>query len=321
MKTSCIVLALVLSAVCVQVCVAAQTVDSVIATVGDEVILQSDLMQELAPVINEIRQTASSEEEFNKAVDEQVRLALEQAIEYKILLRQALQAGATIDDKAVEERVNEIKKRFGSNENFEKELAKAGQTMSDMRARVREQILAISMGMQKRREFEKQVEVTETDVAQYYADNPEQFVHPERIQVRRIFMAAKSDNEKDIAAKMADLKKQLDEGADFAELAKTHSTGPDAEDGGLLGWVQPNDLVQSLEDALFALPEGGVTDVLRTEYGFVLLKAEKKDVAGTVTLEEARKEIEPALRAQFAGEKYVKWMNELRKRSRVRIFL
>ncbi len=321
MKNLVIAVALMLSVVFVPNAFAAQTVDGVIATVGNEVILQSDLMQELAPVIAEYRRTAADEEEFNKMVDAQLRQALDQAIEYKILLREALLAGATIPDDAVEEKVNDIKKRFGTNEQFEKELATAGQTMGDLRTRVREQIMAISMGMQKRREFEKQVEVTEAQVAQYFADHADEFAHQERIQVRRIFMAATPDSEKKVKADMANIKKQINGGADFAELAKSHSTGPDAEVGGLLGWVEPGDLVQNLNDAIFSLPEGGVTDVLRTEYGFAILKVEKKEGAGETSLDEARDQIEPALRAQFAAEKYGKWMNELKKRSRIRVFL
>jgi len=301
----------------------AETVDAIVATVGTEVILHSELMQELAPVLNDLRKSAASEEDFNAQAEKHMGKALEQAIEYKILLREALLAGLEVPDDKVEERINDIKKRFGSSEEFMKELERAGETMSDFRNRMKKQILAISMGMRKRKDFEKTVEVTEADVADFYAKNPEKFTHPERVRVRRIFLPAGSaaGERVQVRARMEELKKQLDNGADFAELAKTFSSGPDAEQGGMLGWVGRADLVEDLENVAFSLEEGGVSGVVETEYGFAILKVEKKEDAGTASLDDARTMIEPQLRALRADEAYGRWMNELRKRSRVKIFI
>lgn len=301
----------------------AEMVDGIVATVGSEAILQSELMQEMAPIINELREMSTSKEEFNQKVLAQLRQALDQAVEYRILLREALLAGLSITDEQVEERINEIKKRFGSNEEFIAELDKAGETMSDFRNRIKKQILAISMGMLKRKEFVKAAEVTESDVAAYYEENKEKFSHPERVRIRRIFVPAGADAADRAAAdaKILDLKAQLDNGVDFAGLAKEFSSGPEAEKGGLVGWIVRGDLVKNLEDAAFALSEGGISDIIETEFGFAILKAEKKEPAGTPSLQEARRQIEPQLRAKLADDAYSKWMSELRKRSRVRIFI
>lgn len=301
----------------------AELVDGVVATVGPEVILQSDLMREIAPTLNSLRQTAKNEEEFNKQAEVQLEEALDQAIENKILLREALLAGLELKDDMVEQRIAEIKKNFSSNEEFTKELEAAGETLSDFRERVRKQIMAISMGMRKHKQFEEAAEISEADVAKYYEDNKAKFTHPERVRLRRIFLEAGQDADARAQAKarLEELKKQAANGGDFAELAKTYSMGPEAEKGGLVGWVNRNDLVAELDAAAFALAEGAVSDVLDTEFGCVLLMAEKKEEAGTASLDEVRTKIEPALRAQFADEKYKKWMAELRKRSRVRMFL
>ena len=301
----------------------AELVDGVVATVGPEVILQSDLMREIAPTLNSLRQTAKNEEEFNKQAEVQLEEALNQAIENKILLREALLAGLELKDDMVEQRIAEIKKNFSSNEEFTKELEAAGETLSDFRERVRKQIMAISMGMRKHKQFEEAAEIAEADVAKYYEDNKTKFTHPERVRLRRIFLEAGQDADARAQAKarLEELKKQAANGGDFAELAKTYSMGPEAEKGGLVGWVNRKDLVAELDTAAFALAEGAVSDVLDTEFGCVLLMAEKKEEAGTASLDEVRTKIEPALRAQFADEKYKKWMAELRKRSRVRMFL
>jgi parvulin-like peptidyl-prolyl isomerase len=160
-------------------------------------------------------------------------------------------------------------------------------------------------------------------MVQYYKENEKKFAHPERVSLRRIFLAAGTDPQERAQAKarLEEVRKQLDAGADFAELAKTYSAGPEASQGGLMGWVTKDGLVQHLSDAAFSLPEGDVSNPLETEGGVVLLKVDKKEPAGTISLDEARKQIEPELRDKFAEEKYKKWIGELRKRSRVRIFL
>lgn len=299
-----------------------ELVDGTVAVVGTEVILQSDLIREIAPTLNELRRSATSEEDFNKQADVQLHAALKQAIDSRILLREALLTGLDVPDSSVESRINEIKKQFSSEQEFLAELEKAGETVSDFRTRIKKQILAISMAMRKRKEFEKAAEVTEAEVVQYYQDNRSEFEHSDRVRVRRVFISAGDEAARAAAkAKLEEIKTQLAGGADFAELAKKDSNGPDAADGGLIGWVARGDLVENLETAVFALPEGGVSEVLDTEYGCVILKVEKKEAAGTVTLDEARKDIEPKLRAKYADEKYAQWMDELRKRSRVRTFL
>ena len=270
-----------------------------------------------------LRQTASSQAEFDREAEKHLRAALDQAIDAKILLRQAMLQGLDVDDEAVEKRIEDIKKRFASNEAFQDELEAAGETMGNLRTRVRKQILAISMGLRKRREFEEAVEVSEADVLQYYQDHKDKFTHPERVFARRIFLPSGKEQQERAAAaaRLEQLRAQLDAGADFAELAKAYSSGPSADKGGAVGWVVRGDLVKELENAVFALAVGGVSDVLEMKSGFVLLKVDTKEAAGTASLEEVRTDIEPELRAKYAGERFDKWMRELRKRSRVRVFM
>jgi parvulin-like peptidyl-prolyl isomerase len=85
--------------------------------------------------------------------------------------------------------------------------------------------------------------------------------------------------------------------------------------------VGPGDLVPVLEEAVMALSQGQVTPVIETDFGFQILRVEARQDAGEQTYEQARSFIEPKLREEFAMDKYRNWMSELRKRSRVRVFL
>lgn len=301
----------------------AAVIDAVVATVGGEPILQSELMVEIAPFVESLRMANTSDAEMQRQMEDALEQALNTAIEQRLLYRQASLRGLQADDKDVEDRIERIRSQFPSNDAFLKAMQEAGETMSDFRERIRRQMIAVTMGVGQRREFEKEAVITESDIAQYYQDNRNEFSHDERIRLRRIFLDAGSTDEDRAAARarLEMLRSELAQGADFAALAEAHSDGPEADNGGIVGWIERGDLVDALESVVFSLDSGEVSEVIDTEFGLVLMKADQRTGAGTMTLQEARTEIEPILRRRYAAERYDKWMSDLRKRSQVRIFL
>jgi len=313
---------LVLAVLCVPA-VRADIVDQVVANVDTEVILLSDIMTELGPQIADIRRDAPNENAFNEAVQAKVRATLDQAIENRILLREAQLTGLSVDDATVEKRLEDYRKLFDTNEEFLRELEAAGETMSDLRTRLRKQMLSRTMAMRKMREFEDEVVVSESEVAQYYEDHKDDFRHPERVRCAQIFIAAPAGGgDRAVAkARLEQLRDEVVSGTEFEELAIEYSEAPGAEDGGIIGWVQRGDLVNQLENAAFGLEPGQLSEVIETDSGFHLLTIDKREPAGLATLDEARKEIGPLIRSQVATERYQKWIEELKKRSRVRVFI
>lgn len=311
-------------ALCVFACAAqAEIVDQIAATVDTEVILYSDVMIEVAGPLQEARMRAGSEEDFKLEADRIVRGALDQAVESRILYREALLAGVVPDEKAIDEQVNNLKAMYDSTQAFENELKAAGITMKEFRERIKKQRMAASLASYKIQEFEKAVVVSEAEVAEYYQKHADNYSHPERVYVRQIFLAAPdgSPERAKAVAQMRVIAEELQNGAAFGDLAKAHSQAPGAEQGGLVGWQKRGDLVEPLNSAVFALRAGETSDIVETSTGVHLLHVEKREEAGTRSLSEVRTEIEPLLRAERARERFETWINELRKRSRVRIYL
>lgn len=300
----------------------AELVDQVLATVDTEAILQSELMMEIAPRLAELQSTAADAVSFQKAADALMGEALEQAIDAKLLLREALRAGIEIEEKRIDEQLAEFKKLYDSPEQFTKELEAAGETLGDLRVRIRKQSMARAMAVRKQSEFEKQVVVSESDLAQYFEDHKDEFARPERVRVSQIFLPATAGaDERAVAkARMEEILSELKQGGDFAAVAKAYSKGPEAQQGGAIGWVARGDLVESLEDAAFALPTAGLSDVLESPGGYHILRVDERQEAGQATLEDVRKDIEPRLRAEAAAQQYKNWIQELRNKSRVRVF-
>jgi len=301
----------------------AEVIDMVVASVDQEAILYSEILMAIQPELQRIQQESPSQEAYNDTVEKLVEDSLDEAIESKILYREALKFSVQVPDDKVEEQIEQIRKTFDTNEAFIKALTESGETLSDFRERTRKRIMAQSVEVSKMNTLEEEIVVDEAALAQYYEDHKEDYTKPARVRVRQIMIPVRRDPQKRARAhaRLEMLRQELQAGASFSDLARAYSKGPAAEDGGLIGWVSKGDLVPVLENALFALNQGEVSDVVDSQFGVHLLLAEKKEEAGIAPLDEMRPAIEGILRSQAALEKYELWLKDLRQRSRVRVFL
>lgn len=97
---------------------------------------------------------------------------------------------------------------------------------------------------------------------------------------------------------------QLNEGADFEELAREHSTGPTGENGGDLGFFAPNEMVPAFAQAAFSMPVGATSDEpVETQFGFHVIKVEDERSREKPSFEDMRGQIEQQLRQAVIREK------------------
>lgn len=102
----------------------------------------------------------------------------------------------------------------------------------------------------------------------------------------------------DTEAEAQALVDQLNAGADFADLAKAHSTGPSGPSGGALGWFGEGQMVPEFETAVKALEKGGVSAPVKTQFGWHVVRLNDTRTAATPTLDEVRAQIENDLQSQ-----------------------
>ncbi len=155
-------------------------------------------------------------------------------------------------------------------------------------------------------DFFDDIPVTDETIEKYYADNRSLYVQPERVQARHILIRAPQDgDEAAIEAareRIEGLLAQVREGADFAALARENSDDSTAARGGDLGFFERGVMVKEFEEAAFGLAPGEVSPIIRTRFGFHIIKVEEKRPEEAKPLAEAREEIlreiksEPAMR-------------------------
>jgi peptidyl-prolyl cis-trans isomerase D len=157
---------------------------------------------------------------------------------------------------------------------------------------------------------ESQVNVSDAEVADFYNKNKQRFGTAERRNASHILIATKKGaSAADVAAAkakaeavLADVRKNP---GDFAKIAKAKSEDPgSAELGGDLGAVEKGAFVKPVEDAIYALKQGEIGNLVQSEYGFHIIKVTSVTPAASKTLEEAKPEIVAELKKQKMSKKY-----------------
>src|ERR1700676_5480305 len=154
--------------------------------------------------------------------------------------------------------------------------------------------------------------VTDQDLQAYYNQHRDQYRVPEQVKVSHILIKtplAGTDgkvDEKGVAEaqkRAEDLLKQLKAGAKFEDLAKKNSEEPgSAKEGGSLGWIGKRRTVPEFEKAAFSLPKGQISDLVKSSYGFHIIRVDDRQDAHMKTLDEVKDQIEPVLKQQKAQQ-------------------
>jgi len=156
------------------------------------------------------------------------------------------------------------------------------------------------------------VQVTQDDLRRYYRDHDAQYRVPEQVKVSHILIKTPLPgpdgkvDDKGVAEaqrRAEDLLKQVKGGGNFEELAKKYSEDPgSAKQGGSLGWIGKGQTVPEFEKAAFSLPKGQISDLVKSSYGFHIIRVDDKQDAHMKSLDEVKADIEPMLKHQMAAQ-------------------
>lgn len=169
------------------------------------------------------------------------------------------------------------------------------------------------------------VQISDDELKLQYQKNIQDYQVPNRVHVEHIlFMTVgKTDAEiAEIRKKAEDVLKQAKKGSNFEDLARKYSEDPGGSKakGGDLGWIVQGQTVPEFEKAAFGLPKGAVSDLVKTQYGFHILKIIDKETAHTKPFEEVKDSIRAPLALskadQQASEQAEKLSSAIRRSSK-----
>jgi len=251
---------------------------------------------------------------FNKALDNLVKGAL--------VYEDAKAQGVTIKKKEIDEEIKEIRKSLKKG-SLEKTLEENKWTMEQFRAQLEKERLLKKYYKEKSDRIKKEADklVNETFMREYYDGNKEKFVLPGRVRVREIFFKADSSGGPshwgEIHAKASAVLKQINEGADFAEMAKEHSEDEYAQKGGDMGLAHLGSFDRAIDAALRKLEVGGVAGPVMSLYGYHLLKLEEKAPSVQRTYDEIKEKLVEELQVKEQKRLWDEWLAGLKKNATV----
>jgi peptidyl-prolyl cis-trans isomerase D len=136
------------------------------------------------------------------------------------------------------------------------------------------------------------VNVPTADVERAYNNNIEQYSTPEQVRASHILLKTSGKDDAAVKAKAEDILKQAKSGADFAELAKKYSEDEgSAKNGGDLDYFGRGRMVPEFDQAVFAMQPGQISDLVKTQYGYHIIKLIDKKNATTRPLQDVRQQI------------------------------
>ncbi|MFH2000262.1 MAG: peptidylprolyl isomerase [Planctomycetota bacterium] len=285
--------------------------DAVAATVNGTEITASEVDGELRNILTNYRNKIAPEQ-LQTMIPMLKQKALEQLVNMKLLTDQVVKDGISIDESLLDEKFAEIASQFPDPEEFDTQLAMAGLTKEKLRSEI-DMNLKIDKLLEEKMMVESQV--SDETVSEYYTQNMESFQRPEEVKASHILIAKKQEDTEETKQekkdKLSDLRKQIVDGADFAELASVNSDCPSKSQGGDLGFFTRERMAPSFAEAAFSLEKGGLSEIVETQFGYHLIQTTDKHEAGVVLLEEVKENIKKYLNMQNEQDAFKKYIKEL----------
>ncbi len=248
--------------------------DKIIAIVGNDVVLQSDLNFQLYNYMNQ--------NNIQEVSTEVVQSVFQGLISEKLMLAKAEQDSILVSadevNKQVEGRIREMVEQFGSEKNVEDAY---GMTIPKIKNLLKDQTERnIKITRVKQAKFGYGIVVTKPDVVKFYNDYKDSLPQvPETYDLSQIVRIPKiSEDAKFIAKEKAEkLLDSIKSGMDFSELAKKYSDDSlSAIQGGSLGKSKKGSFVKEFEEAAFILKPGEISGIVETEFGYHIIKLNDK---------------------------------------------
>ena len=287
-------------------------VEEIIARVNNEIITSSEYARAEQALREEITQGCNgcTPAQIDAAYNEQHKDILRGLIDQALLVQRAKDMGVSVETQLVKQ-LDQTRQQHNlpSMEALEKAVESSGISWEEYKASLRNTLMTQDV---IRKEVGGRINLDEAELKKYYESHKSDFVRPEQVYLSEILVSTDGKSPDDYPAlkkKAEDLLDRVKKGEDFGELAKRYSDGQTAKQGGDMGAFGRGQLAKSLEDQVFKMNRGDMTDVIQTKAGFEILRVEEHYQAGEQPYDKVEGEIsnkfyqdkmQPALRSYLA---------------------
>jgi peptidyl-prolyl cis-trans isomerase SurA len=271
---------------------AASIVDKIAAVVNEDIITESELQESMLPFIADYR-LRYGEEAMEQKIQEARQDALNRLIEEKLILQEAKKRKVIVEDPEIEERIDDVKRRFNSDEEFYQAINASGVTIARLKKKYEEQIM---MRKLVNAIISSRVSISPTQVTAYYYGNIKDFSAPDTVRFKVLLIKPSEEETLNSARRVTEsVLKRINEGEDFDMLVREFSQGPNTDIGGDMGYMPAGSTIPEIEDAVSGLSPDEVSGIIEAGSGFYIVKVLDKKKAGTVPIIEVSELIKERL--------------------------
>lgn len=262
-----------------------QRPENAVARVGTTFILRPEFKRAVELRVAELKRRNPARVLTDREIRTLGENALEMLVQRELLFQAAKFRDVRLMPNAIPDRLAEVKADFGSEEAFRTFLRETNRTEVDFIVDVLEKDLLIEAYVEEY--IRAPIVVTGEEIDARYQERKHL---PERVRARHIVKLVRSDalppQRERIFQQVQGLRERIIAGEDFASLARQHSDGPSAAQGGDVGYFSADEMVRPFAEAAFALEPGEVSQVVTTEYGYHVIQTLARQEPREAPLEE-----------------------------------
>jgi len=288
--------------------------DDVVVVVNGREVTRAEVDREIDAMLG--GQLANATEEQLQGIRAQLEPRVTDGVIVKTLLEQAVeQQDVQVDDEVVADSMEKIEATLPAGKTMADYLAAMETTPEEFTRQLTLSLRIDKLIEQKMGDLQAP---TDAQITAFYEENDEMFQAPERAEVSHILLATAPDADE---ATKAHRRKQAEairaelvsnDGADFATVAGLRSDCPSKADGGKLGVVTRGDTVPAFEEAVFSQPVGQIGPVVETPFGYHVVRVDKREPAGKISIADAKPFIEERLTEEQRRGAIESFLGELR---------
>ena len=239
------------------------------------------------------------------------KTAVKALIGEKLLEQEVKKYDDKVDDQQIDKYILQLRQdKHMSDAEFRAQLQAAGMSYDELRKRAR---LDLEKAMMIEQEVRDKITVPEADIKTYYDTHKDQFtIVKERLKLAQILIALPPNpTTAQVSAaqkKAAMVRARAVKGDDFSDLARVYSDDVSKSNGGELGWFAPSDVMDQILAAVKPLKPGEVSEPVRTNHGFHVVKLEEHDVPGPVPFSEVKAQIRAMMVDEKSSAQLEKWV-------------
>ncbi|MBV9611653.1 MAG: peptidylprolyl isomerase [Acidobacteriaceae bacterium] len=295
--------------------------DQIVAKVNGDIISQDELQRMDRELTQEMKQQRGGGAELQQEYEKQEKALLARRIDELLLIQKAKELNINVDSE-ISKYVANLQRQSGITDPdkfHEWVRQQSGRSYEDFLAEAKDQAMTREVIGQ---EVGRHVNFSDKEIEDYYNAHKQEFVRDEKVYLSEILISTQGKDAEATAAaekKAKQMADQASKGERFSDLARDNSDAVTAKDGGALGGYKQGDLAKQIEDVVWKLPKGAVTQPIKMATGFEIFKIEDHTKAGLEPLAEARAEIENRLYGPKMEPKVREYLTQLRRQAFLQI--